>query len=463
LADIAQHQKMVAVVAPSVVANFPDQYLRLNGWLKSLGVSAVFDVSFGAELCAKSYAAHIRRHSPQVVIAQPCAAIVTYVQVHHPELLKYLAPVDSPMIHTMKMVRHYFPQYADHRIVAVSPCPAKKREFEDTGYGDYNVTYASLRNHLQSNGVALDEFSEVPYETPTPDTAVLFPEPGGLVRTLDRWLPGVEEQTRTIEGQETVYRYLAALSDVIRAHPATVPLLIDCLSCQHGCNCGPAAVASERELDAVEHCTKKRHRDLHERKSKQIGARDLEIERLLYDYWEEGLYARQYADLSEYNATRYPTPEEQKAILVSMHKNSEKDQYNCCSCGYGTCVDMTVAIYNGLNRPENCHHYLAKERDTAQQQLSEYRDHLEKLVEERTAELTTANDRLQQGIVEQMRVEEELQSSKREMREVLQGSPIPQFVIDSTHHVIYWNKALEQLSGITLFCFNGYGTEPGLS
>jgi len=51
-----------------VVANFPDQYLQLNGWLTSLGVSAVFDVSFGAELCAKSYAAHIRRHSPQVVI-----------------------------------------------------------------------------------------------------------------------------------------------------------------------------------------------------------------------------------------------------------------------------------------------------------------------------------------------------------------------------------------------------------
>ena len=35
------------------------------------------------------------------------------------------------------------------------------------------------------------------------------------------------------------------------------------------------------------------------------------------------------------------------------------------------------------------------------------------------------------------------------MREVLHGSPIPQFVIDGTHRVIYWNKALEQLSGIT--------------
>lgn len=448
LQDIARHQKMIAVVAPSVAANFPDQYLRLNGWLRSLGVSAVFDVSFGAELCAKSYAAYIRRHSPQVVIAQPCAALVTYVQVHRPELLKYLAPVDSPMIHTMKMVRHFFPQYGDYKIVAISPCPAKKREFEATGHGDYNVTYASLHAHLQASGAALDEFPETSYEMPTPDTAVLFPEPGGLVRTLERWLPGVGEQTRTIEGQETVYRYLAGLSEVIRKRPATVPLLIDCLSCRHGCNCGPAALASEREIDAVEYCTKRRHRDLQERKSGQIATRDLEIERLLSDYWNEHLYAHKYASLAHYNTLRHPTLDEQKAILATMHKYSEKDQYNCCSCGYGTCLEMTVAIHNGLNRPENCHHYLAKERDIAQRQLSEYRDHLERLVKERTTELTIANDRLQEGIVEQMRVEKELQSSKQEMREVLQGSPIPQFVIDSAHQVIYWNKALEQLSGI---------------
>ena len=448
LRDIAEGRKIIALTAPSVVSNFPGQFLRLNGWLRSLGVEAIFDVSFGAELCAKSYAAHIRHRAPRVVISQSCPAIVTYVQVHRPELLKNLAPFDSPMSHTMKMVRRYFPQYKDHRIAVVSPCPAKKREFEATGLGDYNVTYASVQKHLESNGLTLDEFPEAPYATPTPDTAVLFPEPGGLTRTLERWLPGVGEKTRVIEGQEMVYRYLAALPEAIQTRPGTVPLLIDCLNCSHGCNCGPAALTAVHEIDAVEHHTRKRHRDLREEKDKHVASRNLEIERLLSDYWGEDLYARQYPDLSTNNTLRQPSPEEQKAILASMHKYSEKDQYNCCSCGYGTCLDMSVAIFNGLNRPENCHHYLAQEREIAQRELTEYRDHLQKLVENRTAELKIANAHLQREIVDRLKVEEALETSRQTLRDVLHGSPIPQFVVDNNHKVLYWNEALERITGI---------------
>ena len=55
-------KKTVAVVAPSVAANFGDDYLRLNGWLvEACGVEAVFDASFGAELTVKSYVEHLKK------------------------------------------------------------------------------------------------------------------------------------------------------------------------------------------------------------------------------------------------------------------------------------------------------------------------------------------------------------------------------------------------------------------
>ena len=46
--DLKRGESMIAVAAPAVVSFFPDQYLQLNGWLKSIGVKTVFDVSFGA-------------------------------------------------------------------------------------------------------------------------------------------------------------------------------------------------------------------------------------------------------------------------------------------------------------------------------------------------------------------------------------------------------------------------------
>ncbi len=42
-----------------------------------------------------------------------------------------------------------------------------------------------------------------------------------------------------------------------------------------------------------------------------------------------------------------------------MHKDTEeKRNINCGCCGYDTCRDMAVAIYNGINYKRNCVHYI---------------------------------------------------------------------------------------------------------
>jgi methyl-accepting chemotaxis protein len=40
-----------------------------------------------------------------------------------------------------------------------------------------------------------------------------------------------------------------------------------------------------------------------------------------------------------------------------MKKFSKSDMYDCGACGYGSCKGMAEAIYNGLNKPENCSEY----------------------------------------------------------------------------------------------------------
>jgi PAS domain S-box-containing protein len=42
----------------------------------------------------------------------------------------------------------------------------------------------------------------------------------------------------------------------------------------------------------------------------------------------------------------------------------------------------------------------------------------------------------------------QIRIAQKTMQDLVQGAPIPEFVIDSNHHVVFWNKALEEYSGV---------------
>lgn len=54
-----------------------------------------------------------------------------------------------------------------------------------------------------------------------------------------------------------------------------------------------------------------------------------------------------------------------------------------------------------------------------------------------------------QDITERKRAEEKLRTSEQKLASILQGSPIPTFIIGKDHRLIHWNRAIEQLSGIS--------------
>ena len=62
-------EKLVAAVAPALASSFPDTWRHLLGWLRRKGVSACFDVGFGAELTVKSYVDYLERNKPSLVIS----------------------------------------------------------------------------------------------------------------------------------------------------------------------------------------------------------------------------------------------------------------------------------------------------------------------------------------------------------------------------------------------------------
>ena len=350
--DAQSGRKIVAVAAPAIAANFPDTYLKINAWMKSLGVKAVFDVSFGAELTVKSYLDYAVKEKPKTIIAQPCPAIVTYIETYQPELIQYLAPADSPMLHTIKMIKEYYPQYRDHKVAVLSPCYAKKREFDETGLGDYNVTYKSLDTYFKDNNINLNRYEESDYDNPPAERAVLFSTPGGLMRTAEREMPGISEKIRKIEGVEHIYHYFHCLPKSIERGSA--PLIVDCLNCAMGCNGGPATMNQNGCVDEVEFLIEKRSEKMKELYKKSSSG---ELTKNINDYWKPNLYNRSYVNNSSNNHVEIPNTAAMTEVYHKMLKYSEEDKYNCAACGYGSCEQMAIAIHNGLNKPENCHFY----------------------------------------------------------------------------------------------------------
>jgi len=355
--SLKQGVKMVAIVAPAIASFFPNKFLLFNGYLKSLGVEAAFDVSFGGELTVASYMDYIKEKNPRMVISQPCPAIVNFIQIYHPRLLPYLAQVDSPMLHTAKMIREYYPQYRNHKIAVVSPCIAKRREFDETGLVDYNVTMLALKNKMDEQGLSVDDFPKTDYVGPRAERAVRFSSPGGLLETAERFLPGIGRRSLKIEGVHVTYPYLEEVAEFLDTD-IRLPLLLDCLNCEKGCNGGPGTGNNKTPMVVLENPILERSEKAELFNKTNKGNRYVKrYHKIVNRYWKRDLYKRNYRDYSGNNNLKKPSETQLNEVFRSLRKYKPEDRYDCMACGYGTCKAMATAIFNNLNKPENCAHY----------------------------------------------------------------------------------------------------------
>ncbi|MFP4353474.1 MAG: response regulator, partial [Phycisphaerae bacterium] len=345
--------------------------------------------------------------------------------------------------HTMKMIRQFFPQYAGCRIAAISPCIAKRREFDSCGMGDYNVTFTGLLGHIEREGIDLRAWAESEFDGPQPGPGTGFSSPGGLARSLQFWADQPPERIRRIEGPGMVYDYLAGLARQVAEQ--TAPDLVDCLSCSKGCNAGPGTRLQDRQLDALEAAVDRR---LVQSFRPEDGDPTAAVRRLVDRYWQPGLYGREYEDRSAIAQLPQPDKQQIDQVYLDMLKVDQRDVLNCTSCGYGSCEAMAVAICRGLNRPENCNHYRELALRNTQQQLQRYQDQLEQRVEERTSELSHSNQRLNEEVRHRKQTEGALRDSQHQMEDIIANLPDPTFVINLDGQVIAWNHAMEHLTGV---------------
>ncbi|TLM98411.1 sigma-54-dependent Fis family transcriptional regulator, partial [bacterium] len=341
---LAGGRKVVAFLAPSFPASFyfikPEELFIL---MKESGFSEVEEVAGGVELAIPKYRDLITAGDMETIISSHCPAVVGLIEKQFPGLIPMLAPVDSAMMAAAKYMRQKHP---GAKMVFFGPCIAKKEEAKVFGRGiiDAVLTFRELKELLglkQVDGEDADCFNgggRIKADSP------LFPLPGGFMKNVD---PAGKlfkfEDIAMVEGKDECLQFLESLSA-----GRIKPRLVDILFCK-GCIDGPE-INSPLDVFTRQHLIYSYARQ-----------RDKAVLRPGVDL---NLY-RQFTD--RHQPLAIPSETEIQAILRHTYKTRPEDELNCGSCGYNSCREKAVAVYQALAEIDMCLPYLlAKSRGEAE-------------------------------------------------------------------------------------------------
>lgn len=324
---------------------------QLASGLKKLGFTEVHEGAYGAELIAPAYSNAIESTSVPL-ISSHCSAVVDLIERHYPGLLDNLVPVVSPMVAIGRFIKSMNSQPV--KIIYISSCIASKFEIRSEGaLGaiDEVLTYQELDSMLKSRSISLQALTESPFDGIEPKQGRLFPITTGSFRALSISTDPLDTEVVSVSGEVNV---MGIIKDL--AAERMTPRMADLRFCYHGCIGGPC---ENREITEfykrnliINHY--KRNIPYRTQTKYLANSNSLNVDRTF-----------------ESKYVKLPTPKGShiKAILHSTNKLTRKDELNCKACGYKTCREYAVAVYQGLANIEMCLPYNV-------QKLEEDRGHL---------------------------------------------------------------------------------------
>lgn len=329
--QIKNGRRVVASVAPSFISDFDVNGIEtVEAMLQQLGFDKAEETAAGAFMVKSEYENIIREKRQEVIISSCCHSINTLIQKYFPDALPYLAHTLSPMQAHAKYIKEQDP---DAFVVFIGPCISKKSEWEEYGIVDAALTFDELRDWMQEEGISPADMENI---DPDPKRSRFFPVPGGIIKSMD-----TENTGYSYLAVDGVTNCIEAIREICNGNPKNC--FVEMNACEGGCINGPA---TEKYRHSRIQCQSAVHRYADGEKT------DFDVhlsEPIDKDF--------------DYIGIKMQKPGEKiiTEILAKMGKTLPEHELNCGACGYNTCRDKAVAIYNGKAEIGMCLPYI-KER-----------------------------------------------------------------------------------------------------
>ncbi len=244
LKRIKAGKKVIAMVAPAVLAQFGKPIEQVFGALKAAGFSDVIEVAYGAEETTRRESEEFKEKMEEgqpFMTTSCCPAYVNLARKHIPDLLKYVSTTASPMVYTAEYARKKHP---DGINVFIAPCASKKAECREHDNVDFVWTFRELDSVLEGLDINIDGC-----EPFTPDERA-GKDAHGFAKT-----GGVFTAVKNLLGEENMEGLVIADLNkknigLLRAYAKTGKCpgkMVEVMSCPGGCITGPCACTESNE------------------------------------------------------------------------------------------------------------------------------------------------------------------------------------------------------------------------
>jgi len=343
---IKKKEKVYVSLAPSFVSAFENADEDwLYAALKKLGFIYIEETAVGAAQVSKKYDQLIKEKKMKNIITTACPSITLLVQKYYPELVDQLAPVVSPMIAHGKMLREiYGPRI---KVVFIGPCLSKKDECNDLqtrGVIDAAITFEELEAWFLEEGINNDTDLSDEIKGIRELRARIYPVPGGIIKTLES-RNRKNYQCISVDGVERCIKILDSLKN-----DGLENYFIEMNSCSGGCIGGPCMRHIKGGfLEARRRLVAYLKRGLKEERLVSTGGTKIDLNKEFFDMEKRGA-----------------TPSEAaiQGILNSIGKFTKDKELNCGACGYSSCRDKAVAVYNSRAQLHMCLPYMRERAES---------------------------------------------------------------------------------------------------
>lgn len=315
---------VIVSLAPSFISNYTGVGIEsMRTALKKLGFYDVEETALGATIVKREYDRILQDEDRDIVISSCCHSVNLLIQKYFPSCLPYLADVLSPMQAHCKDIKKRIP---NAKTVFIGPCVAKKDEAEYyEGIVDATLTFEELSAWLKEENITLEQKTDNTEKS----LARFFPTTGGILKTMTQ-----KAQDYTYFAIDGVENCIAALKDIEdgNVHKS----FIEMSACAGSCIGGP--VMEKHRLNPVSD---------YAAVAKYAGKHDFEIDQ------PEAVETKKIFEFIAQRSAK-PSDYEINQILRQMGKFKPSQELNCGSCGYDTCREKAVAIYQGKAEISMC-------------------------------------------------------------------------------------------------------------